>query len=704
MKRKQRRGTGRRSSATEASGAGVQEMFADAIRHHQAGRLAEAELRYRQILVTHPGRYPEVHMNLGLALLDQGKLDEAATSYQKALALRPNDVEALLNLGNILGDLGKAEEAIGCYGKTLVLRPDFAEAHNSLGATLSGMGRLDEAVASYRRALEISPDFVMALNNLASAMLAQGKPAAALGVAKRSLQIEEADETKGLLVSCLSRARGVTDDTALRPLMVRALSEHWGWPSSLMRVCIDLIRLDHNIAWHAPLGADSLAALATDTLLSALLDAAPICDVEMEHFLTMARRTLLDAAGEPIGSADAIGFYSALARQCFINEYVFALTADEVRKASDLRDLLSAALETGAAIPGLWLVAVAAYFPLHSLLLAGQLLERSWPKEITALLTQQIREPAEERLIRATIPRLTDVEDDVSLLVQRQYEENPYPRWVKVPPSRQADSIEAYLRQTFPLAVFDRSPADSRMEILVAGCGTGQQSIRASRQFPTARIVAVDLSRSSLAYAIRKTRELDVSSIEYAQADLLKLGSLARQFDVIEASGVLHHLADPWTGWRTLLSLLRPGGFMLLGLYSKIARRDVSRLRKAIAEQGYGVTADEIRRWRQDFMNMGNGIGSADGQPSDLFTISSCRDLLFHVQEHPVTLTEIERFLQKNRLAFLGFDISADVVQAYRTRFPGDRAATNLAQWQLFENENPDTFVGMYQFWIQKSR
>ena len=242
------------------------------------------------------------------------------------------------------------------------------------------------------------------------------------------------------------------------------------------------------------------------------------------------------------------------------------------------------------------------------------------------------------------------------------------------------------------------------MEILVAGCGTGQQSIRASRQFPTARILAVDLSRSSLAYAIRKTCELGVSSIEYAQADLLKLGSLGRQFDVIEAGGVLHHLADPWTGWRTLLSLLRPGGFMLLGLYSRIARRDVSRLRKSIAEQGYGVTADEIRRWRQDFMNMGNGIGSADGRPSDLFTISSCRDLLFHVQEHPVTLTEIERFLQENKLVFLGFDISADVVQSYRTRFPGDRAATNLAQWQLFENENPDTFVGMYQFWIQKSR
>ena len=338
-------------------------MFADAIRHHQSGRLIEAAQRYRRILAVNPRHFPEVHGNLGLALLQQGKLEEAATSYRKALDLRPNDVEGLLNLGNILGDLGRPDEAMGCYRKALVFRPDFAEAHNSLGATLSGMGRLDEAVGSYRRALEINPDFVMALNNLASALLAQGNSVAALDVAIRSLQIEEADETKGLLVSCLSRARGVTADAALRPLMIRALSEHWGWPSSLMRVCIDLIRLDHDIAGLAPLGADGLAALATDALPSALLDAAPICDVEMERFLTMARRGLLD--GVPIGSADAIGFYSALARQCFINEYVFALTADEVRKASDLRDLLSAALETSAAVPCLWLVAVAAYFPLH---------------------------------------------------------------------------------------------------------------------------------------------------------------------------------------------------------------------------------------------------------------------------------------------------------------------------------------------------
>lgn len=68
-----------------------------------------------------------------------------------------------------------------------------------------------------------------------------------------------------------------------------------------------------------------------------------------------------------------------------------------------------------------------------------------------------------------------------------------------------------------------------------------------------------------------------------------------------------------------------------------------------------------------------------------------------------MTLTGIEAFLRDNDLAFLGFEIDASVLRAYKRRFPDDRAATNLDQWQIFENENPDTFFGMYQFWIQKA-
>lgn len=761
-------------------------MFADAIQHHQAGRLVEAERRYHRILAIAPrhvdsmhllgvaalqserfdlaidligkalavkpdfpealsnlgnalaGRsrlddaaasyrkaldlrphYPEAHVNLGNVLLQQRRLDEAATSYRKALALQPNNLDVLLNLGNILGDLGRPDEAIACYRKALAFRPDLPDVHNNLGVTFYGLGRHDEAIASYRRALEINPGFVMALNNLASVLIAKNDAAAAFSVVRRSLQIEESDEAKDIFVSCLSRARSVTEDKGLRPLLVRALTEPWGWPSALARICIDLVRLDPEIAacvtraveaWPRPLsgqalfGANGLAAAAADPLLHALLEAAPICDIEMERFLTTARRALLDAAAERAASDDGIGFHSALARQCFINEYVFAVTAAEARQANDLRTMLSASLEADAPVPVSRLLAVAAYFPLHSLPLAARLLERAWPAEIATLLTQQVREPAEEARLGATVARLTGIEDGVSRLVQQQYEENPYPRWAKVRPSRKADSVHAYLHQMFPLAPFDRSPAGSGLDILVAGCGTGQQPIRTAQLFPSARILAIDLSRSSLAYAMRKSRELGVSSIEYAQADLLKLGSLGRRFDVIEAGGVLHHLADPWAGWRTLLPLLRPGGFMFLGLYSRIARREVIRLRKTIAERGYGTTADEIRRCRQDLTTLANGAGSADGRPSDLSTISAFRDLLFHVQEHCLTLAEIEGFLQEHDLTFLGFDIAPDVVHAYRMRFPGDRGATSLGQWQVFESEKPETFAGMYQFWVQKKQ
>ena len=88
---------------------------------------------------------------------------------------------------------------------------------------------------------------------------------------------------------------------------------------------------------------------------------------------------------------------------------------------------------------------------------------------------------------------------------------------------------------------------------------------------------------------------------------------------------------------------------------------------------------------------------------SDFFSTSSCRDALFHIQERRLTLTDIESFLQKNDLTFLGFELDADVHKAYRSRFPNDPAGLNLAQWHIFETDNPSTFAGMYQFWIQKA-
>ena len=100
-------------------------------------------------------------------------------------------------------------------------------------------------------------------------------------------------------------------------------------------------------------------------------------------------------------------------------------------------------------------------------------------------------------------------------------------------------------------------------------------------------MLAVDLSLTSLCFAQRQTRALGLTNIDYAQADILRLPSIGRMFDMIDATGVLHHLADPFAGWRALLSMLRPGGLMSLGLYSEIARRDIVYTRDFIAERGY---------------------------------------------------------------------------------------------------------------------
>jgi hypothetical protein len=73
------------------------------------------------------------------------------------------------------------------------------------------------------------------------------------------------------------------------------------------------------------------------------------------------------------------------------------------------------------------------------------------------------------------------------------------------------------------------------------------------------------------------------------------------------------------------------------------------------------------------------------------------------VQEHRLTLPQIGAFLRENKLALLGFELDAPVLAKYRAQFPNDPAMTNLANWHRFESENPATFRGMYQFWVQKA-
>ena len=194
-----------------------------------------------------------------------------------------------------------------------------------------------------------------------------------------------------------------------------------------------------------------------------------------------------------------------------------------------------------------------------------------------------------------------------------------------------------------------------------------------------------------------------MTGIDYAQADIMALGTLGRSFDMIDSSGVLHHLADPFAGWRVLLSLLRPGGVMRLGLYSALGRQDVAAVRQFVAARGYTGEAASIRQCRQELMGFAPGTPQrVIAETSDFFSTSECRDLLFHVQEHNLSLPQIADFLAANALTFLGFEGCATGYQRYAQLFPDDPAMADLGRWDRIENENPRLFFNMYQFWIQK--
>ena len=115
------------------------------------------------------------------------------------------------------------------------------------------------------------------------------------------------------------------------------------------------------------------------------------------------------------------------------------------------------------------------------------------------------------------------------------------------------------------------APLSEAPQILVAGCGTGQHALVTASRFKNSHITAIDLSLNSLAYAKRKTDEFGITNIDYLQADILDLGMLGKQFDVIESAGVLHHMAEPLAGWKVLTDCLKPGGLMKIGLYSELS-------------------------------------------------------------------------------------------------------------------------------------
>jgi tetratricopeptide (TPR) repeat protein len=417
----------------------IAKLFARGCQHHRAGQFAEAESCLKNVLSLDPNHFGGLRL-LGLLAHQVGRSDVAVRLIGRAIALHDRD--------SVLRALDPSKAA--------ARRRILAEAHSDLTIALMALGDLP----------------------------------AALKAVRRSLQLEETESAKLLFVGCL-RQRFIPDGIELCDELTRALSEPWGRPNHLARFAAILIKRHGAIStcirritatWpnllapHELFSPVEFAEICDNRLLGCLLESTVVSDLELERFVTALRRTMLAAAigglGQQLYRQESLPFWCALAQQCFVNEYIFSCPDQEKQQAEELRERLVEALSTGASVPESWLAAVAAYFPLASLSEADLLIERRWSAPAAELVMRQVREVHEERRLRGSVPRLTAIDDSVSLAVRQQYEENPYPRWMKPSPIVQT-TIEAYLRTRFPFVSLHKVVKTKGAEILIAGCGTG---------------------------------------------------------------------------------------------------------------------------------------------------------------------------------------------------------------------------------------
>ena len=166
-----------------------EDQLQNLIKLHTQGLFQKALVQCLELLKYFPESF-KLYNIIGATNKDQGKLDEAIESFNKALLLNPDYAEAHNNMGIVLQDQGKLEKAIGAYKKAVVIEPDFAEAYNNMGTALKEQGKLDKAIVSYSKALAIKPDYAKAHNNLGIALKKKGKLVEAIEAFKKALFIK----------------------------------------------------------------------------------------------------------------------------------------------------------------------------------------------------------------------------------------------------------------------------------------------------------------------------------------------------------------------------------------------------------------------------------------------------------------------------------------------------------------------------------
>ncbi len=669
----------------------------------------EAEICFRNAIIINNTDIDCI-ANLAIIYNNLGTLDQAIEMYLKAIELNDSIPELYNNLANIFKDKGDLEKALETYNKALIIKPDYFVPYYNKAIIYQNKNETDHAIEMYSKALEIQPNHIESLNNLGNVFQEKGLISKAIETFHKIISINPNFEQAYFnLGNCLNGILFQNPNCELQFSILKLLEKgNSVSPANIVEASVSLLKNDVHLKKLFETSQKTLNTkdvlnivnnLSNNALFMKLMNVSLLQDLYVENSLKNIRNSILNNLSNIKGCSQIMNFQASLATQCFLNEYLYKINEDETKKIRKLEKQIETSILSNKKLDFSQILCIASYKPLSSFSWFNKL---SFPEELRLVEKLLIKDVIEENKLKTQIACLSPINDKTSIKVQGQYEESPYPRWFDLNLGYKKSTVSD--RMDLLRLKYNRStiPNNENPNILIAGCGTGEHSIGVASTFKNSKILAIDLSLSSIAYAKRKSNELGINNIDYLQADILDLLKLNRKFDIIESAGVLHHMKDPIKGWKTLVKCLKPGGLMKIGLYSKVAREHITRIREEIKKLDLNNDKLTIREFRSRIIKSDQLDHKMITESPDFYSLSNVKDLLFHVQEYQFTLSEIKNFINNSNLVFCGFEVK-NAINKYKSFHKNYVSLYDLKKWDNFEKNNKEIFAGMYQFWCQKN-
>ena len=595
--------------------------------------------------------------------------------FIKVVNLNPKYTDGFYNLANIFIKLNEEEKAIENYNKVIELDKNYFKAHNNLGNIYRKKGLNKKAIECYLSTLEINPNYKVAYYNLA-------------GVLQFYIINKENKNINKYLLFLLK------EKNIVRPYSIAANVLKCLYLNTDLKENLSLInnkKTNKDLTY-------ILKNLQKNSILIQFMKVCPIPDYYIEKNFTKIRKEILDQIYILKVDKSNVNFLTSLSVQCFLNEYIYDQSKEEIEKIKKIDEKIKNDLKKNKQVSDLEILCLSCYKPLNNFSWSNKI---KYPNELKEVFEIHLNQNKIENQISKSIKSISKVKNKVSINVKKQYEENPYPRWENLGLSIEPRNIKEVLNDSDLNLNLRKISIPDSPKILIAGCGTGQHAITTASKYKNAEILALDLSFKSLSYAKRKATELKINNINFIQGDLLELESINRQFDIIESVGVLHHMDNPYKGWKILTECLNNDSLMLIGLYSERARQHIKKIKNKINKLELEYNYKNIIKFRKDLIENNNEQWNDIKSSPDFYTVSGVRDLLFHVQEHRFTITKIKEYLNKLGLIFLGFEDKL-VKENFKKIYNEKVDLYNLDKWEEYEKSNPRIFAGMYQFWCKK--